>query len=83
LSEAASAGEEVIITRNAKPFINRSLVNGAKVQKKAGDLADGSAKGLMVRREDFDDPIEDFAEYLPGKCSCGVRCLCRAAPLEL
>ena len=64
LIEAASAGEEVIITRNAEPFIKLSLING-KHAKSSGRWEPGSAKGLMHIREDFDDPIEDFAEYLP------------------
>lgn len=64
LLEAAVAGEEVIITRNAQPFIKLSLVNGTKPPKEEGDLVYGSAKGLMAMREDFDDPIEDFQEYM-------------------
>jgi antitoxin (DNA-binding transcriptional repressor) of toxin-antitoxin stability system len=64
LLEAVGAGEEVIITRNAEPFAKLSLVNGAKAQRKEGDLVYGSAKGLMKMREDFDDPIEDFQEYM-------------------
>lgn len=64
LLEAVVAGEEVILTRNAEPFVKLSLVNGAKAQKKEGDLVYGSAKGLMTMREDFDDPIEDFKEYM-------------------
>ncbi len=64
LLEAVGAGEEVIITRNAEPFAKLSLVNSAKAQRKEGDLVYGSAKGLMKMREDFDDPIEDFQEYM-------------------
>ena len=64
LLEAVVAGDEVIITRNAEPFVKLSLVNGAKAQKNQGDLVYGSAKGLMMMREDFDDPIEDFKEYM-------------------
>jgi antitoxin (DNA-binding transcriptional repressor) of toxin-antitoxin stability system len=64
LLEAVGAGEEVIITRNAEPFAKLSLVNG-KHTKPAVRWEPGSAKGLIQMREDFDDPIEDFAEYLP------------------
>jgi antitoxin (DNA-binding transcriptional repressor) of toxin-antitoxin stability system len=64
LLEVVGAGEEVIITRNAEPFAKISLVNGSKAQKKEGDLVYGSGKGLLVMREDFDDPIEGFEEYM-------------------
>ena len=64
LIEAVVAGDEVIITRNAKPFVKLSLVNGAQAQKNEGDLVYGSAKGLMEMRDDFDDPIEDFQDYM-------------------
>lgn len=64
LIEAAVAGEEVLITRNAQPFIKLSLVNGTQTQKNEGDLVYGSAKGLMKMRDDFDDPIEDFQDYM-------------------
>ena len=64
LIEAVVAGDEVIITRNAEPFLKLSLVNG-KQARQSGRWEPGSAKGLIHMREDFDDPIEDFAEYLP------------------
>ena len=64
LIEAVVAGDEVIITRNAEPFVKLSLVNGKHVRQ-SGRWEPGSAKGLIHMREDFDDPIEDFAEYLP------------------
>ena len=64
LIEAVVAGDEVIITRNAEPFVKLSLVNGAH-EKQSGRWEPGSAKGLVHMREDFDGPLEDFAEYLP------------------
>ena len=42
----------------------KELVNGVQ-EESSGRWEPGSAKGLMHMREDFDDPIEDFAEYLP------------------
>jgi antitoxin (DNA-binding transcriptional repressor) of toxin-antitoxin stability system len=67
LLEAVAAGDEVILTRNAEPFAKLSLVNGSESVhlKSSGRWEPGSAKGLIHIREDFDDPIEDFAEYLP------------------
>lgn len=66
LLEAVAAGDEVILTRNAEPFVKLSLVNGTNGNvKQSGRWEPGSAQGLIYMREDFDDPIEDFAEYLP------------------
>ncbi len=58
LLEAASRGEEVILTRGAQPVAKL-------VQAKAGeeDLRYGSAKGLVTIQPNFDDPIEGFEEY--------------------
>lgn len=64
LLEAVAAGDEVILTRNAEPFVKLSLVNGVQAHKKEGDLVYGSAKGLMTMREDFAEPIADFKEYM-------------------
>lgn len=64
LIKAVVAGDEVIITRNAEPFVKLSLVNEIQ-EKPSRRWEPGGAKGLMHMREDFDDPIEDFAEYLP------------------
>jgi prevent-host-death family protein len=58
LIEAATQGEEVIITRAAQPIAK--LVSLAR---REGDLILGSAKGLITFSEDFDEPLEDFAEY--------------------
>lgn len=58
LLEAASRGEEVILTRGAQPVAKL-------VQATAGeeDLRYGSAKGLVTIQPNFDDPIEGFEEY--------------------
>jgi prevent-host-death family protein len=58
LIEAAAKGEEVIITHAAQPVAK--LVSLAR---RTGDLQYGSAKGLVTFSEDFDEPLEDFAEY--------------------
>ncbi len=64
LIEAAVAGDEIIITRHAQPIVKLSAVNG-KQAKQASRWEPGSAKGLIYMREDFDAPLEEFAEYLP------------------
>ncbi len=57
-------GEEIIFTRDEQPIARLSSVDKINV-KKAGRWEPGSAKGLVTMSENFDDPIEDFAEYLP------------------
>ncbi len=42
------------------------LENKAKKQTKASNIKPkfGSAKGMFVMHEDFDEPLEDFKEYM-------------------
>ena len=56
LLETALEGEEVVITRDDKPIVRLVPVNGARRRS-------GSAKGQVSISEDFDKPLEDFAEY--------------------
>lgn len=58
LIEAVGKGEEIIITRAAQPIAK--LISLAR---REGDLQLGSAAGLVTFSEDFDEPLEDFAEY--------------------
>lgn len=58
LIEAVGKGEKVIITQAAQPIA--MLVSLAR---REGDLEYGSAKGLVTFSDDFDEPLEDFAEY--------------------
>ncbi len=57
-------GDEIIFTQNEQPIAKLSSVNKINVTK-ASRWEPGSARGLVTIREDFDDPIVDFAEYLP------------------
>lgn len=59
LIEAAAHGEEVIITRAALPIAR--LIAAAR---RDGDLQLGSASELVTFSPDFDEPLEEFAEYL-------------------
>ena len=54
--ETALEGEEVVITRNDKPIVRLVPVKGARRHS-------GSAKGQICISEDFDKPLEVFAEY--------------------
>ena len=87
LIEAASHGEEVIITQSAAPVAKliaaqsngfpetTTFSNGIHQEEEFaaglppsplmqnGRLQYGSVKGEFIMREDFDAPIEGFAEY--------------------
>ncbi|MEJ7848158.1 MAG: DUF2281 domain-containing protein [Pyrinomonadaceae bacterium] len=51
-------GEEIIFTQNNLPIAKLTAVHQAKSQPQFG-----SAKGLFVMAEDFNEPLEDFDEY--------------------
>lgn len=57
LMENALAGEEIVITQNNKPVLKITRIGQPRRRR-------GSAKGQIKMSEDFDAPIEDFAEYL-------------------
>lgn len=56
LLDLAINGEEIVITQNDKPV--------AKISPIKRPLKRGSAKGKIWMSEDFDEPIEDFQEYM-------------------
>jgi len=61
LVKRAAKGEEVIISEANKPLAK--LISAAPlsaVQKRQF----GSAKGLIEMSDDFDEPLEDFREYM-------------------
>ncbi len=61
LIEAALQGEEVIITQENQPLIKFVTINSPKPPRQPG-----RAKHLMISlSEDFDEPLADFAEYMP------------------
>lgn len=60
LVEAALRGEEVFIVTNTK-----LVVQLIPVKKKKRRPQFGSARGLIHMADDFDAPLEDFAEYMP------------------
>ncbi len=57
LVEATSRGEEVVITKEGTPVATLQAVNPPR-------SGFGSMKGLIKISDDFDDPLEDFAEYM-------------------
>jgi prevent-host-death family protein len=60
LIEAAKGGEEIIITKDEQPVVK--LVPVSPVKKRRPQF--GSAKGLVTISDDFDEPLEDFKDYM-------------------
>lgn len=58
LIEEVDAGGEVVIMRNGEPVAR--LVPAGPLPERVP----GSAKGLFVVPDDFDEPLEDFREYM-------------------
>ena len=59
LIEQAVSGDEVIITKSGQPIVK--LVAITKHRRKR---LFGSARGLIKISNDFDEPLEDFREYM-------------------
>ncbi|HLF88528.1 MAG TPA: DUF2281 domain-containing protein [Anaerolineales bacterium] len=59
LIELAMSGEEVIIEKDNHPIVKLTAVKRSKKQRKFG-----SAKGMIQIADDFDEPLEDFSEYM-------------------
>ncbi len=60
LIDEAAYGEEVVITRDDGTAFKIIPINQTKPYPKFG-----SAKGLIEISDDFDEPLEDFKEYMP------------------
>jgi prevent-host-death family protein len=56
LLDLAIKGEEIVITQDNQPV--------AKISPVKKPLKRGSAKGKVWMSEDFDEPLEDFEEYM-------------------
>lgn len=59
LIDAAVNGDEVVITKEDRPVVKLVPVAGRKAQPRFG-----SARGLITMSDDFDEPLEDFGEYM-------------------
>jgi prevent-host-death family protein len=62
LIEAAIRGEEVAITQDNHPVVK--LVGIPLANKKRWPSKAGSAKGMVWVSDDFDEPLEEFKEYM-------------------
>lgn len=61
LIEAAISGEEIVITKDNQPIVKLTPVPSTKKRHPAKA---GSAKGLITISDDFDEPLEDFKDYM-------------------
>lgn len=59
LVRLAADGEEIVIIKDHKPFVKLVSALERKRQRQFG-----SAKGLIEIADDFDEPLEDFKEYM-------------------
>ena len=59
LIDAAVNGEEIFIAKD-----EQHLVRLVPVPRTISRPQFGSAKGLITMSEDFEEPLEDFAEYM-------------------
>lgn len=59
LIKATINGEDVFIVADDKQLVQLVPLSRLKSPRKAG-----SAKGLMVIADDFDEPLEDFSDYM-------------------
>ena len=57
--DLAIGGEEIVITQDDKPVAKISPITSA-----LRPLKRGSAKGKVWMSDDFDEPLEDFQEYM-------------------
>ena len=58
LIEAAISGEEIVITKDNQPVVKLTPVSPERRS------LFGSAKGLITISDDFDEPLEDFKDYM-------------------
>lgn len=69
LIQMALDGEEVIITKNNKPVLKLARVPPVSEipflrRIDTPRRQSGSAKGLISISDDFDEPLDDFGEYM-------------------
>lgn len=58
LVEQVTRGEDVVITRSNRPIARLSAIASKRRRQF------GSAKGKIWMSEDFDEPLDDFQEYM-------------------
>lgn len=58
LIQEALEGEEIVIARGNEPLVRLVLVESARPKRSLG-----WAKGQVTMAPDFDEPLDDFADY--------------------
>ena len=59
LIDAAINGEEIVIAKDDQHVVKLVPISRARPRPQFG-----SAKGLISISDDFDEPLDDFAEYM-------------------
>ena len=59
LIDQVLSGDEIIITKEGQPIAKLVSITKPKKQRQFG-----SAKGLIKMSADFNEPLEDFKEYM-------------------
>lgn len=59
LVRRAEAGEEIVVRRGSEP-----VARIMPLRKRGGVTGRGSMKGEIRIGKDFDEPLEEFAEYM-------------------
>lgn len=62
LVAAVAGGEEIVITVDGKPAAKMTPAAPATSEKPKRVF--GSARGMIHMADDFDAPLDDFAEYM-------------------
>ena len=61
LIQQALAGEEIVIAKGKKPVVKLVVLPEARPQRRLGMAPDL----ILYMAEDFDAPLDEFAEYMP------------------
>jgi antitoxin (DNA-binding transcriptional repressor) of toxin-antitoxin stability system len=59
LLQSALRGDEIIITQNDQPVLKLVRLTPPSKRRQSG-----SAKGLIWISDDFDQPLQDFSDYI-------------------
>lgn len=57
--------QEIIITSSNHPVAKITAVNEPEVESTTGRRQSGLTKGAAWMSPDFNEPLDDFAEYMP------------------
>jgi len=60
LIQRSASGKEIIITQEGQPIAKLVAIREPQTKKRQF----GSAAGMIKIAEDFDQPVEDFKEYM-------------------